>query len=521
MWRFFEPKHVGAKRGTPVGGLHPNSLLRSEVERLYNQITTSPRSLVIAAGNYALWALAGVGGTEVLRQSNNRSIPPELQTEAPTGITSWRGSMLFMLQDRFAKEPRHGKTPLLPILHPAAIMRDWTQRAVTVHDLRARIPMALAADWTPSYPPVMLAPPTYNEVLNRLRLWLTRADSGTTLYLAEDVETKVGLITCLGFADSPHYAICIPFVRRCSDGTLDSFWTTEQECTILQLLNRVNSHPSINIIGQNFIYDTQYIEHWTGIAPKLSHDTMLVQNVLFPGTPKDLGYLSSLHCRYHRYWKEDSKEWDGKGSIEQLWRYNCEDCLRTWEIAASQRQVITQLQQEPQVALKMKVNDLCLRMMHRGVRIDLSRRGAMSFELQQALIELEHELLTIIPQDWITTKSKKMWYRSGTQTKFVFSELLGFQLPKHRKTGRPTSGKEGRQQLEKRYPEYTGLFKRLRLHASAANAHGVINSGLDPDGRMRCSFNPGGTETHRLSSSTNAFGRGTNLQNLTKGHEDE
>ena len=44
---------------------------------------------------------------------------------------------------------------------------------------------------------------------------------------------------------------------------------------------------------------------------------------------------------------------------------------------------------------------------------------------------------------------------------------------------------------------------------------------LDPDDRMRCSYNIGGTETYRWSSSENAFGRGTNLQNLPKGIEDD
>lgn len=44
---------------------------------------------------------------------------------------------------------------------------------------------------------------------------------------------------------------------------------------------------------------------------------------------------------------------------------------------------------------------------------------------------------------------------------------------------------------------------------------GVLRSPLDVDGRMRCSYNVVGTENGRWSSSENAFGRGTNLQNIT------
>lgn len=44
----------------------------------------------------------------------------------------------------------------------------------------------------------------------------------------------------------------------------------------------------------------------------------------------------------------------------------------------------------------------------------------------------------------------------------------------------------------------------------------VLSSGVDPDGRIRASYNIAGTETGRMSSSENAFGTGTNLQNITE-----
>lgn len=41
-----------------------------------------------------------------------------------------------------------------------------------------------------------------------------------------------------------------------------------------------------------------------------------------------------------------------------------------------------------------------------------------------------------------------------------------------------------------------------------------LNLEFDPDGRMRCSYNPRGTKFGRLSSSKTIFGTGTNMQNL-------
>lgn len=519
MWRFFEPKETATLR---IGGLAPLGIVFNECQRLYRQIAAHPRKLVIVAGNYALWSLTACTGTDVVRESNGRAVPKELQTWIPTGITSWRGSM-WHTEPRPEFVVQLPQIPLLPIVHPAAIMRQWTMRDPTIHDLKTRVPLALKGDWRPNPQPIFLAPPTFNEAVQRLQLWLSMA-TRQPLRLAVDIETARGLITCLGLADSPHFAISIPFVQKSDTEGLVSYWTVDQEATIISLLRRLLHHPSVLIDGQNFIYDTQYIQHFLGVTPRLSHDTMLCQNVVFPGTPKDLGHLSSLYCHYHWYWKDDGKEWSGRGDLQQLLRYNCMDCIRTWEIAESQRLLLTSLKMHPQMALKMQTNALCLRMMNRGVRIDTDRRRYVLNDLQSEAEKLHDELLQIIPQEWVRERKKPTdawWFNSDKQTKFVLYEMLGFRGVSHRKTGNPTTGKEALRQFRRWYPEWRSLLRRLDLLGSLQNTVNVLKTPLDLDGRMRCSYNPGGTETHRLSSSANVFGRGTNLQNLTKGEEDE
>lgn len=534
MWRFFEPK-AGREKATRTRGLLPSPLVSVECRRLYNQIASHPRRLVIAAGNYALWALSACTGATTIRESNNRAIPTEIQTYGPSGIMDWRGSMWHC-----EPEPSFGtlpsKIPLLPILHPAAIMRNWSTRSVTVHDLRARVPMALRGDWRPNPSPVFWAPPTFAQAESRMQMWLSRADSGAKVHLLEDIETARGVITCLGLADSPAFAMSVPFICRTATG-FDSWWTPSEEARLVRLLRQLNTHPNIVVQGQNFIYDTQYIQHWLGVTPRLDFDSMLCQNVVFPGTPKDLGYLSSLFCKYHWYWKEDHKEWNLSGTIEDLLLYNCMDCVRNWEICASQREMLDAAKMWPQMQFKMQTNDLCLRMMNRGILIDQRKRAAMLAELTDALNGIYAELLRIIPQKLVDpdfeanyAKAQRsqaknaryvFWYTSDKQTKWVLYDFLGLRKVNKRGTGNVTSGKEAMAQLKKWYPEFTGLFNRLRTAGSIENTVNVIQTPLDPDMRMRCSFNPGGTETHRLSSSTNAFGRGTNLQNLTKGEEDD
>lgn len=530
-FRFFVPKnsHPHPER---VGGLIPSEFAKSEVQRLYEQLAYRPRRLVIATGNWALWGLNGqTTGVSVARESNGRPVSEDLQTYIPTGILNWRGSMIYCRpwQKFFARSDmsatRLNTTPLLPLIHPAAIQREWYLRTPTLHDLRTRVPMALRNDWRPKKPPTTLSPPTFTEALDILHKWLRLAKFGT-FDLACDIETfRRQFISCIGFSDAHDFAICIPFIRGVApDGSIDSFWTPDQEATLISLIRRLLLNRNIHIIGQNFIYDTQYIQHWFGASPNLQFDTMLAQNVIFPGTPKDLGYLSSLYCTYHWYWKDDVKDWTKFGELKTLLDYNCIDTMRTWEIALAQRQYIKHTNQEAQMAFKMKTNKLCLRMMSRGVLIDTRRRGSMLFELQAAQTALYHELLEIIPQDMvqpIEKKTDKYWYRSAKQTAYLLYDLLGMTQVNNRKTGNRTVGKEALTTLERKYPEFTGLFRRLDYAGSVSNTVNVIQTPIEPDGRMRCSYNPGGTETHRLSSSENVFGRGTNLQNLTTGEEDE
>jgi uracil-DNA glycosylase len=518
MWKLFDGT-------TEVRGLYPNEFVVSELQRLNNQIVAFPRKLIIAAGNYSLWALSDVTGSFPVPKSNTvsgsgRSVP----IRAPNGIMSWRGSMIHAIID-----PSDTPIPLLPIIHPAAILRQWDLRYITVHDLRARVPMALAGTWANPTPPVLLAPPTFDQCISRLDHWLRVLGSGQ-LRLACDIETYRGLITCLGLADSPDFAMTIPFVRKVvsADYMLDSYWSVGEEAQILHRLRRLLTHPNLDLEGQNFIYDTQYIQHHFGVTPDANFDSMYAWHVCFPGTPKALDYLSSLFCRYHRYWKEDHKEWDlASGDLGTLLRYNAEDCVRTFECCTAIRGLVDTFGLRDQWTWMKLKRDLALRMMSRGVAIDRSLRDRLGYELMEKYTELANEILSIIPQKWAgdpgrsaKTKEPVLWFSSPKATKWVLGEMLGLPIPTSRKTGTETLGKEALNELREKFPIYRPIFNLLSdIRSVGVFISHFIRAPLDPDHRMRCSFNPAGTETFRWSSSKNAFGRGANLQNLPSGDE--
>ena len=207
---------------------------------------------------------------------------------------------------------------------------------ITVHDLRARVPMALARGIGRtrrlrfSLPQgVSLKPPLVSTNGSE-------PPKAAACDLLAILRLVAASLPALVSADSP-VVLCpsqSPSVKKVShpDYALDSYWTPREEAEILSRLVRLLTHPNLDLEGQNFIYDTQYISHHWGVTPNASFDSMYAWHVCFPGTPKALDYLSSLFCRYHRYWKEDHKDWDlTSGDLGALLRYNAEDCVRTYE----------------------------------------------------------------------------------------------------------------------------------------------------------------------------------------------
>ena len=422
---------------------------------------------------------------------------------------------------------------ILPLIHPAAILRAWYLRAVTIHDLSARVPLAIAGDWRPNPPPSVYAKPDFQTADRILGNWLTHAASGNLLHLSHDIETSRGSITCMAFANGPYAsgstALVIPLVQPNRNRAFENYWTAEEEFSLTRTMRLLLSHPNVRIIGQNYNYDTQWIERDWGIRPNLYFDTMLAQHLLWPGTPKSLDYISSLYNHYYWYWKDDNKDWEVKeNGWEQHLMYNAEDALRTFECFSELHSQIIAQGFGALWEIEKAKNQIALEMMRRGVRIDRAKRAEMGFQLAHEKQRIDQWLLQIIPQSFLSgsefspLQSKKNWTSSAKQQKDLFYRILGFPAKRSRKTGNETLDAEALERLRKDVPWAARLWDALELQRSiSVFKNTFIDAELEPDGRMKCSFNTAGTETFRWSSSANAFWRGTNLQNVPKGEERE
>ena len=506
MGHFF---YTGAevKAGQQAGeywGLYPKVNVAGSLVYLAQQIEEVDPDIIIACGNYALWAL----GDDVASISS-KSSPGLPSRKMPAGIAKWRGSQLYT-RDTF------GKRKLVPIYHPAAIMRNWEWRYITVHDLRKRV----VEPWYIS-PENFIVRPSLENVETALFAIISDLNRGP-IHLAIDLETRGGCIACIGIAVDASTAICIPFMCVEDD---QGYWSLDDEVWIRDRLSEILSHPNLHTYGQNYLYDMQYlVAEFLPVEPANVFDTMLAHHVCWPGTLKGLDYISSLYCRFHRYWKDEGKHWDTSIPEDRYWRYNCLDACATFECGEVLQQVIPELGLEDPWDTQQRQIGLVFRMMQRGVKISQSRRNAVADELMEAALATEHWLERALPDELrpvMKSKNASPWYSSSRQQCTIFYDSLGIQPVKNRKTHQPTVNDEALKIIAKREPALSSLTEKLAELRSLKNFHNVVQTKLDGDGRMRCSFGIAGTETFRWNSSENAFGRGTNLQNISKGHEED
>ena len=482
-------------------GLQIRPALKKGIEDLWRLIDHVQPKLLIAAGNFPLWAL-----------SHHAGISTQKGFKLPTGITSWRGSQTF------SREILGRRYPLLPIIHPAAILREWGFRQITVQDLRrARRFLDRPNSWETPNRTFTIHRPTYQQVIQRLRQWKIQLDSNSSLELAVDLETyKRKWISVVGLADEK-IELCIPLIFK-GEARIQSYFALREEQIIWASLKEILEHPNVRIIGQNFIYDTEWFHRLYNIRAIVSFDTMVAHHLLFPGTPKRLDYLASLYCEHYCYWKDESGDWDNfPDDADRYWKYNCKDTRATFECAkvlksALESQNITQL-----YTFQMENWKLSRALMIQGISFDTALQKALRLQLMEEASSISQWLLQAVPEPFRLSSSGKPWHDSPKATAFLFYEVLGLKEIKHRVTGARTTDDKAIEELKEAYKWLEPLFSRLQhLRSLGVFTSNFLDARTGVDRRMRCSFNIAHTETFRWSSNSNGFGEGTNLQNIPR-----
>lgn len=255
-----------------------------ELDRLKLEIERWNPNLIVALGNTACWALlraTNIGSIRGAITSSN-TLAGRRRTDGGVSATT------LALPTEIPKMDYK----VLPTYHPAGVLRQWAWRPIVVADL---MKAAREGEFTDIRRPRrrVLVSPTFEEVATWTDETLRGWEQGKYQWLSPDVETASGQITCIGFARSPSEAMVVPFWDR---GRPDyNYWQDpEHEWRAWKCVERLLC-CSIPKIGQNFIYDLQYITK-AGIQPvNVIADTMLLHHSLFPELQKGLGFLGSIY----------------------------------------------------------------------------------------------------------------------------------------------------------------------------------------------------------------------------------
>lgn len=454
------------------------------LDRLETEIELIAPNIIIALGNTPLWALTG-----------------------ERGVMKWRASQLTTVV-------RGRQYKVIPTLHPAYVLRDYEWRPAVIKDLeragreRHSNTYTNVPSWNFSVPELL------ESVLETLRRLTVQLDAGVEVWLDFDIETAAGHIDCVGISWSKTEALVIPLMSRESTS---GYWSEESEAEIVYALYVLLTHPKAKVRWQNGLYDAQYTyRHWH-FVPRGAQDTMLSQHVMFLGAPKSLDYQASLYADHYVYWKAEGKVVDMKVPERQRWIYNGKDCVYTREVGEVEAAMIPALGLVEQEAFQQAMFWPVLRCMQRGVAIDKKHRAKLANELLTEIGKCEawfHFVLghTLNPNS--RTQMLQLFYTD-------FGERAIF--PRKKKAGKPsgpTLGKEALQTIWLRTPLLRPFIDKVREYRSLQIfMKNFVMAKLDIDDRMRTSYNIAGTKTLRLASRKNAFGSGTNLQNVPKGDE--
>lgn len=225
-----------------------------EIERLADELVRLDPNLVVALGNTAIWALLG-----------------------RTGISKLRGTTCYSTHCV-------SDFKVLPTYHPAAVIRQWELRPVTVIDLQK----AKREAETP------------NIIRPKREIWIepTIADMYRFKeqfikdFASIDIENPGGPISCVGFAPNQGFALVVPFIKG-----RGRYWATAaEEKQAWMFVRGILADRSISKVFQNGLYDIAVLWRQAGLPTYgADEDTMILHHNLQPESLKSLGFLGSVY----------------------------------------------------------------------------------------------------------------------------------------------------------------------------------------------------------------------------------
>ena len=489
------------------------------IQLLRHILQTLKPSIIVAADKWALFFLSGL------------EIEYKAIVKSDTGVTStWRGSHMqlssYYTTDESGADADwlHVMMPIISIADLFATNANWHTHKLDMARLgsmyanhrNGELSKSITREENFLIPPEQATTEFYETLMLALaQIAASLATSDVPVKLSVDIEhlKKPVFIDCIGIATSAKDAIVVPIYTRNGQ----SYWSPQQEEDIYFALKYLLEHRNAAIIGQNFNYDSFWLRENLCLNVVCTYDTMTLHHSMFPALEKNLGYLSSMYCEHHLYWKNEIDE-TKYSSPSERWAYNCKDTTRTFEICQNLLARIEEFRGRNDKllsAIEFQMKDLhpVVRLVgNRGFNIDNSLKRELHQQLYEAINKLEEQ--------WRIIADAEISSSSPLQLAHFLYKDLGLEVPKVTKAsanGMPTS-EEAMVALIEQYPLLTPVLQvLLDVRSLRVFQKTFIEAKTSTDGKMRTTYNIDGTDTFRFSSRKLPDDTGANLQNLPKG----
>lgn len=457
----------------------PKEELVAGWKRLREELDRVRPNIIVALGNEPLRALTNL-----------------------TGITKWRGSCI--------PSPA-GK--VFATLHPAAVLRMYSFRPIVELDLRKAKRLSLTKDHVspvfkfktfPSFEDVLLAIDGYRRNMARI---------------AFDIETTERRTRCLGIADGPRSAICIPFTRNIHTSvdvsknpfliiptqpsqTSDQYWPIEEELAIIKALGDLFADPKVEKIAQNFPFDSSILAKDFGFHIENLHmDTMIAQHVAYCEFPKSLDFMCSIYTDVGHY-----SEHNAAVDLDEF-IYNCTDACVTWEVHEKIEAELKQMDLWGFYKNHVEPTMLAVTLaQNRGVNIDSSVQQRLIIQ-QEGIKRKDFALLNDLAGFPLNANSPK-------QVQTLLYDKLKMKPVYDRKTGSRTLGAKAMASLRRKYPKRDKLIHAILTARTSTKLVSFVSAKPAANGRMEFTYNTAGTVNGRLSASQTLWKTGQNIQQI-------
>lgn len=459
------PGNNGALLATPKG---LTELGRTCQKELVQELQQCGANVLVPLGNEALMALTG-----------------------HAAITKYRGSILETKPGLFPS-PRK----VIPTLHPATVIYGNTHaKRFIVSDL---VKIKRHAEFQELRLPKrsLIVDMSFSEAMGWLRYFRSQH------LVSFDIEVVNHEVACIAFSSDPELSVSIPFFHR--------EWTESQESQLLIAVGEILSDSTKVFVGQNLIFDISFLALRSKIKtffnPKTLIDTMVAHHIMYPDFPKGLDFLTSIYTD-EPYYKDEGKDWKAPKDHRKFRQYNAKDSAVTLEIALEVYPMVLRPEFRDTYEFTIRLYNPLLYMMTRGVRVDSEALEIEKQRVSKEIVAKQAELNRLAGEE-LNVNSPK-------QCQNYFYVKKG--IPPYTNKGRITTDDKAMQRLARGtssrapLPE-ASLVQELRSLMKLSGTY--LEFEIDKDGRARCSYNPRGTATGRISSSKTVLGTGMNMQNL-------